>query len=618
MAADFYTLQGVADIAEEGRQALNVLSVSKNLDTDTLVEQAISHITEKINKLKDSEADFLNYFDCSSLSAFKNRVAAYYNSNNLINYTGFNLRKYTEEYKAASSLSKEQLAADMNTILYNLFNKEFASGQVYQDLANVFDNKEITQAAAKRIANLVIQELSSFGIGTLQSSDFILEFMFKGKENNVDDTALFKMCADLTTKVFQKDISNLKRIAQGELTQLEGKTGKTGKKTIKEVTPDLVRKAQSLIKSNVQTKEITSTSMEQTFVVDWSKLIQEATHDNSGRASELKYAEDSDELKAINTQITNMIISDLNINSRFQTYARKKITEMWNQEPTMFFIGRATTQLTGILGEINAMVALSHLLGDRFNDKIIQWVGADSSGGKQPSIDIALTDIANFSYGIQVKNTNEELTDIAHYINFADKSVDSILQALGIDSGQEAIKNVYTSDVFNVPYKQEGNMYVEVGYNTEFRHNDFITKALFDEYVRIDQLIDTIVNQINLYLMRFASDFLYMGFENNGSGFKSALAALDSEVSSLSGNFVYIVGKEVFFASEMLSELQEQLKALQDVQRLEEQTSIKMEAYFGDLKEDQNTRFNIVSAMNGGGHLSSHTIKLKSSWGFHK
>lgn len=617
MAADFYTLQGVSDIAEEGKQALNILSVSKNLDTDTLVQQAINHITEKINQLKGSEADFLDYFGCSSLKAFKDRVAAYYNSNNLVNYTGSNLRKYTEEYKALSSLSKEQLAADMNTILYNLFDKNFASGQVYQDLQDVFNNKAITKAAAERIANLVIQELSNFGIGTLQSGDFILKFMFEKKNNKTDDTELFRMCADLTTKVFQKDISNLKRIAQGELTQLEGKVGKTGKQTIKQVTPALINKAQSLIQSNVQTKEITSTSMEQTFVVDWSKLIQAATHDNSGKASELKYAEDSEELKLINQQITDMIISDLNVNNRFQDYARKKITQMWNQEPTMFFIGRATTQLTGILGEINAMVALSHLLGDRFNDRIIQWVGADSSGGKQPSVDIALTDIANFSYGIQVKNTNEELTDIAHYIGFADKSVDSILQALGIESGQEAIKNVYISDVFNVPYKREGFKYVEVGYNTPFIHND-PTAVKFHLYTIVDQAIDQIVNQINLYLMRFASDFLYMGFENNGSGFRSALAALDSEVSSLSGNFVYIVGKEVFFASEMLSELQEQLKALQDLQRLEEQTSIKMEAYFGDLKEDQNTGFNIVSAMNGGGHLSSHTIKLKSSWGFHK
>ena len=102
MAADFYTLQGVSDIAEEGKQALNILSVSKNLDTDTLVQQAINHITEKINQLKGSEADFLDYFGCSSLKAFKDRVAAYYNSNNLVNYTGSNLRKYTEEYKALS------------------------------------------------------------------------------------------------------------------------------------------------------------------------------------------------------------------------------------------------------------------------------------------------------------------------------------------------------------------------------------------------------------------------------------------------------------------------------------------------------------------------------------
>ena len=619
MAADFYTLQGVSDIAEEGQQALNVLSLCLDVDTDVLVWQAIAHIKDKIAQLKDSENDFLKHFSCGSIEEFKNRVRAYYNENNLVNYTGFNLRKYTNEYKALTDNSKRQLAEDMNTILYNLFQQNFATGQVAQDLQDVFNNKEITEAAALRITSFLIEQLSSFGVGTLQSTDFftLTASVDKKGKSKVDDTYLFKLCADLTTKTFQKDISNLKKIAQGELTHITGKKGKNGKVTTIEVDNTLQNKAQQLIQANIQSQKVTSASMETTFVVDWSKLIKEATIDNSGRASELKYAKDSEELKDINQQITDMIVSDLGINSKFQDYARKKITDMWNQDSTMFFIGNATTKLTGVLGEINAMIALSHLLGDKFNNKILHWVGSNMSGGKQPSIDIALTDIGSFSYGIQVKNTAMDLqTDLSHYIGFADKSIDSILESLDIPSGGEAIKNVYISDVFNVPYKREGRRYVQVGYDTSFVHTD-PAAIKFHLYTIIDKMIDDIVNKINLYFTRFASDFLYIGFENEGKGFESALAALDAEVS-LAGNFVYIVGQNVFFASELLQELQEQLEVLQELQKLNEQTSFKLEAYFGDLKEDQNSSFNIVNKLNGSGSLSAHTIKMRSSWGFHK
>lgn len=621
MAADFYTLQGVSDIAQEGQQALNVLSTCLDVDTDVLVWQAIAHIQEKIKQLKDAENNFLQHFNCSSIKEFKERVKAYYNEYNLVNYTGVNLRKYTNEYKALTNLSKQQLADDMNTVLYNLFQQNFATGQVAQDLQDVFQGKEITEAAAQRIVSLLIEQLSSFGVGTLQSTDFFtLTASIKANNNRkVDDTYLFKLCADLTTKTFQKDMSNLKKIAQGELTQITGKTGKTGKTTTIQVDNALKNKAQQLIQSNVQSTKITSASMETTFVVDWSRLIKEATNDNSGKASELKYAKDSEELRQINEQITDMIVSDLGINSKLQNYAKKRITEMWqpNQDPTMFFIGNASSKLTGVLGEINAMIALSKLLGSKFDDKILHWVGSNMTGGKQPSIDIALAEIGNFSYGIQVKNTAMDLkTDLSHYINFADKSIDSILESLDIPSGGEAIKNVYISDVFNVPYKRKGRRYVQVGYDTSFVHTD-PAAIKFHLYTIIDKVIDDIVNKINLYFTRFASDFLYIGFENEGKGFESALAALDAEVS-LAGNFVYIVGQEVFFASELLEELQEQLEILQELQKLNEQTSFKLEAYFGDLKGDQDSSFNIVSKLNGAGSLSAHTIKMRSSWGFHK
>ena len=51
--------------------------------------------------------------------------------------------------------------------------------------------------------------------------------------------------------------------------------------------------------------------------------------------------------------------------------------------------------------------------------------------------------------------------------------------------------------------------------------------------------------------------------------------------------------------------------------KMEEQVSFKLEAYIQQL-DNEDTPFTIVEAWNNKGHLSKHTIKMRSSWGFHK
>ena len=618
MAINLMTIEGVADVAKEGKETINLLTASQQTDTKVLVSQAIAHIKNKIDQLKGSEQDFLNHFSCGSIGEFKSRVSKYYAFTGLINFTGSSLRKYTDEYKAAMNKSNEQLAEDINNILINL--QEYAIGQTEKDLEAILRGEAVSKAAADRVMSLLIKEMSNFGVGTLSSTKFLtLTSTTEIKDkNSVDDTYFFNLCANLTTEAFRKNMDNLKKIARGEINKIVGKQGKSGKAAIVEVDKDLAEKAQKLITANEKSKKITGTSLEQVLVIDWSDLIKEATSDNTGKASKLIYAKDSAELESINMQITERIISEYGIDGTFKDYARQKITSMWKQDPTMFFIGGSANKLTGLLGEINTMIALTDLLSEKFKGDILNWVASNEgqSSKKQPSVDIALGEIGKYSYGIQVKNTTMDLkTDISHFISFADKSIDGILESLNIPSGGEAIKNVYTSDVFNVPYKREGeNNYVEVSPSTPFSHND-PSATNFHKYTKLDEEIDSIVNQINLYLSRFASDFLYIGFENDNKGFKSALAALEAEVP-ISGNFVYIVGPEVHFASEMLEQLQKELEALQEIELLNEQTSLRFEAYFGKLEEDNKTKFNIVSKLNSGGSLRAHTIKMRSSFGF--
>jgi Sec-independent protein secretion pathway component TatC len=90
-----------------------------------------------------------------------------------------------------------------------------------------------------------------------------------------------------------------------------------------------------------------------------------------------------------------------------------------------------------------------------------------------------------------------------------------------------------------------------------------------------------------------------------GSDFTSSLATLDNKLIQTGGNFVYIVGPEVFFAEDMLRELQEQLIQLTDIQKLNEQTIPNLTKQIQELKNKPAERYNlivtsIISAIVGG------------------
>jgi methionyl-tRNA synthetase len=111
-----------------------------------------------------------------------------------------------------------------------------------------------------------------------------------------------------------------------------------------------------------------------------------------------------------------------------------------------------------------------------------------------------------------------------------------------------------------------------------------------------------------------------------GRDFKSDLATLDNNaLKNTGGNFVYIVGSDAFFASEMLAELQEELEIFKEFRWRLESMSFELEAYL--FKESDKKSFNIVSDLNNylsakkkgekwKSDLSSHTLRLRSSFGF--
>jgi len=82
VTGDFFTLDGVSEIAEEGRKSFNLLLGMQELDLDNLVQSTIDHLQQKIDEMEGLEEDFKKSFNCGSLEEFAQRVEAYYHKDN--------------------------------------------------------------------------------------------------------------------------------------------------------------------------------------------------------------------------------------------------------------------------------------------------------------------------------------------------------------------------------------------------------------------------------------------------------------------------------------------------------------------------------------------------------
>ena len=603
MARYCKTLSEVKEVADQGLSSYNILANSLQLDTDNLVDHVINELNAVIEKLKNKQEDFLEAFGCSSTEEFEARVAAYYNYNNLNTFTGGALRSIVNDFKKAQDENSQKVRQLLDQMLINLQKNEglrkHLEGKVVQIYGNV-----LSKEAPEYFTQLIVAGLSQGGLGgggTLSiSSSKVIQSGGKDQKGN----HILEIAANEATIAFEQHLKDMER---------EYRYGSLNKLPKDSIEYKTLSSYKQLLKGLPRKPQVGSNKATVSLGVMWAEEMAALMDKFQSNPSKLK---GSPELRVFNEKIRDKIVNTLRIdNNRFKDFAIQRINDMINQDDTIFLVGTSFTQVEGILGEINAMIAISHLLGDKFDSKIVSWVGSQKVGTykRQPSIDIVLKDIAGIDFGVQVKNTMADLNipDIAHEIGFANKSIQETFNQLGLDS--EGIEDVYIADIYNVPYKKEGNQYVEVSYGTPFVHND-PTASLFKDYVGVDIKIDYIVKSMNMFLTMYAPDFLYMGL---GDSFKSKLATLDTELDKAGGNYVYIVGPRVYFAHDMLLKLVEQLNALKNLQSQEAEMNFKLEAYFGKLK-GETTSFNIVSDLNnfGGEGGNKHTIKMRSSWLF--
>ena len=611
MARCYQTLPEVEGVAERGLQAYNMLAAGLDLETDNLVDRVISELNAVIEAFKGQQDQFLNMFDCSSTEEFEARVRDYYNYDNLTKFTGSQLRAIVNDFKTAQDERIQQIRELLTLMLDNIKSNSSLKDSLEEEAKRLY-GAELSKHAPTYFMQLISAGLSGvqFGGGILGGQGGLQGTQALKGTGKFDSSGqeILEVSAASVTTAFNR---HLKKMEEMYWANINKNTNNL---------PKSVQRTKQLL-NGFTTTNVNSNKAEITLGVMWSQELNSLMD----RMAKNKNNPDliDDELMEFNRKIKNKILDTLNLpDDRIREFAKRRIEEMIAADKTIFLIGNSPTQLEGVLGEINAVIAISRLLGKNFMPKIISWIGSQKVGHykRQPSVDIVLSDIAGIKYGVQVKNTMTDLdeVDIAHEIGFANKSIEQTFNQLGFGAEvSNAVEDVYVANTYNVPYKKEGKYtYVQVGYNTPFVHNDS-TAPLFHQYTKTDELIDEIVANMNMFLTMYAPDFLYMGL---GNTFKSKLATLSNKLKSLrgvGGNYVYIVGPKVYFAHDMLSKLVEQLEALKNLEAQEEQMSFKLEAYFGKL-EGEKESFNIVSDLNnfGGKGGSKHTIKMRSSWLF--
>lgn len=247
--------------------------------------------------------------------------------------------------------------------------------------------------------------------------------------------------------------------------------------------------------------------------------------------------------KAAFTSVDEALIANNRFREQFKAYIAKKATKaiprldeildyVFDKNKKALFVGNNIKDITGLVGEIQALCYFSILMGGRFslNSKTVDWVATSLSGGKQFHADLTWAR----KYGIQVKNSVKDVVDSIH---FYDGKLDYFLQQIPPDLLSDIEKQIiiqtYATYYFNVPYMYTADGGFQRGPN-------MVYQPTYDTLERLVGIADKL-------LLLLSDSLLYIGLGNAAQNEK--------------GNVLYVIGgRDLIFASEIIKEILDAIK----------------------------------------------------------
>ena len=502
---------GVIEILNEGTDAYN--EFAKGRSRVQILESMCQEILNLIQQLEAQENSLFNLMDGIDnkedfIEAYKKAV----NELGVNQFTGFNLKKnYIRNFLAAIKNQKTNVDQQLEEFAQLLLD------ELVQSMAN--EGKIIDSRTLSYLFNDVLFEayVSENGTSVKGNPSKTLIALEKDGPKIINQKLSASMKKRLA--ILLKNKSNLNRYP-----------------TLNNAKITKISTSNDIIEANINSK--------------WFDLIaKDGVALKESDILELmdKKNKDSAYWESIRDKVNKELEADILGKVNNNSYVRKALDDMLKINPNMFFVGSNEKQIVGLLGELSAYAVLKKLFGGKIN---LTWIAQDTQDGKQLSIDLLIEDILKKAYGIQVKNTTQDLKDLTQLgnltlgdrIGFIDESSTAIQTLLG-----DKLTNLFETSYFNISYI----------INHEKRPHVIAGSSSFDGIA--NQLI-TIRNQILELLRAYAPQLLYIA---NDSSLTQQLATLTAELrAKTTGNIIYIVGNQPVFASAMLGRIEQEIREL--------------------------------------------------------
>lgn len=560
------TVEGMRQAAMTGKEIIQKLmqELTKATGTSDMVDACIQRLQNYIDAVSAQERILLNKFGVKDEAELQEAFRNFYNQSGLIKFTGNDLNRFIlEDYR---------LGADKELKLIN----DFLNRRVKPEMEKII--KDIAEPDLEKYAKTVFNDVLNGMVVNITERGG--DVSFKG-----------------TVSSGKPVIANNK-----DFSLLASKLTDAQRARIIKIIQEEERLANSTVSAEASTKgNIIST----TIHIDWYSITE-------GRTA--KWA--SKNLTSAQIQEKNMKIKQFilqHINGNYQSIVSNYIDMMLGPklDNTMFFVGQNLNDITGILGEISAVVAVASLLKGVNKNEILQWVASNKVNGKQLSIDIILKGIG----GIQVKNTSRDIDRIPEIdIHFAEGDASDILGKLEQYTGYQMtdLETIFESESFNVPATLQGGKFVETSLGAVFYHG--YDPKDWDDFVEAYWLMDDVIQQVHQFMTAFAPDFLYM---SGGWKFQNQLATLYQtlDVFGTGGNIMYIVAGRPQLMSTSLKIIQDDLRKLLYLQN--KNTNFTLSTALTYLEGDKHVSYNFVDYKNQqDGVLKNASARLRSSMTF--
>lgn len=208
----------------------------------------------------------------------------------------------------------------------------------------------------------------------------------------------------------------------------------------------------------------------------------------------------------INRKMRDFIVSKVRGEDKYLIY--QIINHILQEEQYAFFVGDSTTQISGILGEIQGIYYIAKFLGDDYS-AALKWKGGKIEGNSKPHQDIILNGL-----GIQVKNSTEDDLEIMKKISFKEGKLENIFDEMNISpEAKNLFENYYATLAFNVPYHKD-NRRKKNPYVSGLRKSD----QGADIYEINYEALQSYSKDIEKLLSVFAAAFMYLDVEKEISG----------------------------------------------------------------------------------------------------